>query len=98
MWPFEKKSSAGKETEQKGDLWESLLTLKTSVRALEREMEEQHDFLRRLASRRAKEVQVENKVERQRNLRLDAESDDEPVGRGHKNEIWARVKAKRGLQ
>lgn len=84
--------------EPKSDLWESLLTLKTSVRALEREMEEQHDFLRRLASRRAKEVQVENKVARQRVAPVD-EDDSEPVNRGRKNEIWARVKAKRaGMQ
>lgn len=97
MWPFKKKGSAGREAEPKSDLWESLLTLKTTVRVLEREMEEQHDFMRRLASRRAKEVQVENKVARQRPLPVD-EDEDEPVGRGRKTEIWARVKAKRGLQ
>lgn len=97
MWPFKKKASTGRANEPQGDLTEIVYTLKTKVGALERELDEQHDFIRRLASRRAKEIQVEGsgrKVARQ----SPDDDVDEPAESlaDRKKQIWERVKAKRG--
>lgn len=92
MWPFKKKASSRSQEEPPSDLLEQVLELKKRVNACEREAAEQHDFIRRLASRRAKETQVDRATSKNDTL------DDVPMGREssqtRKSEIWNRVRSK----
>lgn len=56
---FWRKKTKTPTQEASPDLLERLLTVETKLRAIELSLDEQHDFIRRLASRRAKEDQVE---------------------------------------
>ena len=57
FWFNRKKTSTGVDRIDPGSLTEDIGVLKIKIKIIERELEEQHDFIRRLAARRAKEPQ-----------------------------------------
>lgn len=77
MFSFLREKKRGKAVEEdQSPLFDRLLTLESRVKALERELDEQHDFIRRLAARRFKEEATEKGRELTRRVIGSAEEEE----------------------
>ena len=100
MWPFslpkEAKTSSGKDLEGSYQLRELVYDQGLRIKTIERGLEELHDFVRRLAARRAKEQPTNGRVETRKTVLDGAEEDIDPEGIStSKRILWAKARARK---